>query len=90
MFKLIWIKIATALSALLVVVGYYAKYLSKKNDKLENKLKVKDKLDDIREQQDKAKEEILNDEAKTIKHKIKPTNNRRERIKRMRNNNTRT
>jgi hypothetical protein len=91
-FTSIWSKVASAMGVVIAALLAFIKFRSGKIEKLESKVKVSEKLDEVREAQKEAKKEILKDEAKEVKKKlkIKPTNTRRERIKRMRNNNTRT
>ena len=94
MFAGIWAKITALLTAIIGGLLIVLKLKSDKVDRLQDKVDTSDKLDEIREEQKEAKDEVLKDEAETIKEKTKPiiqsptVSSRRKRINRMRNNQT--
>lgn len=66
-----WLKIKLAAAALVVGMVYYIKLLSSKNARLEHKNKVHNKINEIRENQEKFKEKVLSNEKESINDKVK-------------------
>ena len=77
--------LAIAGGAILAIFYGIIKYQSGKIEDLEHENKVKDKINEIREEQDEITEEILKHEDKRIKDKIKANSgkSRRDRASRL-------
>ena len=71
MFAGIWAKITALLTAIIGGLLLVLKLKSDKVDRLEEKVQVNDKLDEIRKEQKEAIQEVLKYEAKTIEEKTK-------------------
>jgi len=88
-FSGVWAKTTALFAAIIAGLLTFIRFRTNKIEKLEEQALVSDKLDDIRKQEKEIKKEVLQDEKRRIKKKlkIKPTNTRRERIARLRDNN---
>jgi hypothetical protein len=63
----IWSAIVAILTAITGALFIRNRYVEDKNEKLESEIKVKDKKEEIRKDQGKARTEILEDEKRRIK-----------------------